>query len=65
MFFQSEESMFYPQWPSFEEFVRYVMDEAESGKPMDVHWAPYAPFCTPCHYEFDVIAKFETLEVIL
>lgn len=55
--------MLYPMWPTFEEFVRYVLHEADIGNVLDVHWAPYTPFCTPCNYDFDVIAKFETLEV--
>lgn len=27
----------------------------------DEHWAPYYSFCTPCHVNFTVIAKLETL----
>lgn len=27
-----------------------------------MHWTPITEFCTPCQVNFDVIAKFETLE---
>lgn len=28
-----------------------------------MHWVPYSNFCTPCKFNFDIIMKFETLEV--
>ncbi|XP_026321132.1 carbohydrate sulfotransferase 11 isoform X1 [Hyposmocoma kahamanoa] len=51
-----------PKYPLFEEFVKYVLDEAKSKKPLDMHWTPYNEFCTPCKFNFDVILKFETLD---
>ncbi|KAJ1530571.1 hypothetical protein ONE63_005455 [Megalurothrips usitatus] len=51
-----------PRWPTFSEFVHYLLDEYKEGNHFDMHWAPIAEFCTPCHLHFEVIAKFETLE---
>lgn len=48
------------KYPSFSEFVTYLLDE--KGKTLDMHWTPITEFCTPCQVKFDVIAKFETLE---
>ncbi|XP_023716367.1 uncharacterized protein LOC111869234 isoform X2 [Cryptotermes secundus] len=49
--------------PTFSEFVNYITDKAGSTKmtKFDEHWAPYYSFCTPCHINFTVIAKLETL----
>lgn len=49
--------------PTFSEFVNYITDTAHSSKApkYDEHWAPYHSFCTPCHINFTVIAKLETL----
>lgn len=52
-----------PKWPTFSEFVQYLLDEFREGRDFDMHWAPIAEFCTPCHLHFEIIAKFETLEV--
>lgn len=43
--------------PTFSEFINYVSDSTT----FDEHWAPYHSFCTPCHVNFTVIAKTETL----
>lgn len=53
------------RWPTFEEFVRYLLDQYDSGEAMDMHWTPITEFCTPCMVHFSVIAKFETLWVRL
>ncbi|PSN31927.1 hypothetical protein C0J52_21772 [Blattella germanica] len=52
-----------PSGPTFSEFVDYITDEAYSSKTQkfDEHWAPFYSFCTPCHVNFTVIAKLETL----
>ncbi|KAK7866837.1 hypothetical protein R5R35_006014 [Gryllus longicercus] len=50
------------RWPTFPEFVRYLVDEHRKGQSFDMHWTPIAEFCTPCQVRFDVIAKFETLQ---
>lgn len=51
-----------PRWPTFSEFVRYLVDEHRKEETFNMHWAPIAEFCTPCQVRFDVIAKFETLQ---
>ncbi|KAJ8717876.1 hypothetical protein PYW07_005806 [Mythimna separata] len=50
------------KYPVFEEFVSYVIDEANAKRSLDMHWTPYTTFCTPCKFNFDVILKFETLD---
>lgn len=52
-----------PRWPTFQEFVKYLIDSHKQGHPMDMHWTPITQFCTPCMVPFDVIAKMETLQV--
>ncbi|GLH08403.1 Carbohydrate sulfotransferase, partial [Gryllus bimaculatus] len=49
--------------PTFEQFVDHVIATGlRAHKPkFDEHWAPYYRFCTPCHVNFTVIAKVETL----
>ncbi|KAJ9588170.1 hypothetical protein L9F63_018462 [Diploptera punctata] len=49
--------------PTFSEFVNYIIDTAQYSKnqKFDEHWAPFHSFCTPCHVNFTVIAKLETL----
>lgn len=51
--------------PTFYEFVRYITEMHKlKGKAMnfDEHWAPYYQFCTPCHINFTIITKVETLK---
>lgn len=47
--------------PTFDEFVQYLID-TDLVQHSDDHWMPYYLFCTPCYINYDVIAKFETLE---
>lgn len=47
--------------PTFEEFVKYL-SETDLVYYADDHWMPYYLYCTPCLLDYDVIAKFETLE---
>ncbi|XP_075215151.1 carbohydrate sulfotransferase 11-like [Lycorma delicatula] len=51
-----------PRWPTFPEFVQYLVDVQHKGDSLDMHWIPMTEFCTPCQIDFDVIAKFETLQ---
>ncbi|XP_063242601.1 carbohydrate sulfotransferase 11 [Bacillus rossius redtenbacheri] len=51
-----------PRWPTFSEFVKYLVDVHKNGEPFDMHWAPVMQFCTPCQVDFHVIIKFETLQ---
>lgn len=50
------------KWPTFSEFVLYLMDTVENGQILDMHWTPITEFCTPCMYDFDIIAHTETLQ---
>lgn len=50
------------RWPTFPEFVDFLLFEAKFGTNLDMHWTPITNFCTPCQVKFDVILKFETLE---
>ncbi|GAB0096286.1 hypothetical protein DMENIID0001_117720 [Sergentomyia squamirostris] len=51
-----------PRWPTFPEFVNYLLNEIHSHHELDMHWTPITNFCTPCQVRFNVIAKFETLD---
>ncbi|XP_049794372.1 carbohydrate sulfotransferase 8-like isoform X1 [Schistocerca nitens] len=46
--------------PTFEEFVRYLLD-TDLSQWADDHWIPYYLYCTPCLLKYDVVAKVETL----
>lgn len=50
------------RWPSFDEFVQYLLDEHRRHAELNMHWTPIAQFCTPCQIRFDIVAKFETLD---
>ncbi|KAK4326838.1 hypothetical protein Pmani_002670 [Petrolisthes manimaculis] len=47
--------------PTFPEFVRYLID-IDLLQYSDDHWMPYYLHCTPCLIDYDIIAKFETLD---
>jgi len=48
--------------PTFEEFVRHVLDEYRTGNELDMHWAPVYSFCNPCQVNLTHIIKFETFD---
>lgn len=52
-----------PRWPTFPEFVSYLLDAVSQGQALDMHWTPITEFCTPCMFNFSVIAHTETLQV--
>lgn len=52
-----------PLYPTFPEFVNFLLDEIKAKKELDMHWTPITNFCTPCQVKFNVVAKFETLAV--
>ncbi|XP_025830160.1 carbohydrate sulfotransferase 9-like isoform X2 [Agrilus planipennis] len=61
---ESDKRMFFRRrWPTFSEFVMYLLDLAKFNKPFDMHWALVTQFCTPCMFNFKFIAHTETLEV--
>merc|ERR1719427_541820 len=46
--------------PTFPEFVDYLLDtEVEE---YNEHWVPYYLLCTPCHLNYTILAKTETIE---
>lgn len=47
--------------PTFEEFVRYLVD-TDLSLYADDHWIPYYLFCTPCLVNYDVIIHFESMQ---
>jgi len=46
--------------PTFSEFVRFIVEEHESGSVLDMHWSPVHSFCTPCQFNLTDIVLFET-----
>jgi len=50
------------RYPTFEEFVRFLLDSYKNGKQLDMHWTPITEFCTPCMFNFKYIAHMETLQ---
>ncbi|XP_045468996.1 carbohydrate sulfotransferase 11-like [Harmonia axyridis] len=50
------------RWPTFPEFVDFLLDCVKHNRPLDMHWTPITEFCTPCLFKFDVIAHTETLQ---
>lgn len=58
---QSKQRKLGSRWPTFPEFVDFLLVEAKRNNVLDMHWTPITNFCTPCQVKFDVIAKFETL----
>lgn len=50
------------RYPTFPEFIGYLLDSVGEGQSLDMHWAPIAEFCTPCMFDFDIIAHTETLQ---
>ncbi|XP_017784239.1 PREDICTED: carbohydrate sulfotransferase 11-like isoform X2 [Nicrophorus vespilloides] len=58
----TDEKLRKQRYPSFPEFIEYVLDSAKEDQPMDMHWTPITEFCTPCQFDFTVIAHTETLQ---
>ncbi|XP_054277247.1 carbohydrate sulfotransferase 11-like [Macrosteles quadrilineatus] len=57
-----DRSLHNPRWPTFPEFVSYLVHEHRKGHTLDMHWTPITEFCSPCQVEFDMILKFDTLD---
>ena len=51
---------FYKDVPTFSEFLAYVIDTPISA--YNEHWRPYHLTCTPCHINYSVVMKLESLE---
>lgn len=57
----------YANIPTFREFVEYLVNEPISA--MNRHWIPISDLCMPCHIDYDIIGRKDTMkadsEVIL
>lgn len=62
IFFQKNKAETRSKWPSFSEFVEYLVDSVRNGERLDMHWTPITEFCTPCMFDFKIIAHTETLQ---
>lgn len=49
------------KYPSFPEFVHWLLDQVKRGSYIDMHFVSATSFCTPCLIRFDMILKFESL----
>ncbi|XP_016934805.1 carbohydrate sulfotransferase 11 isoform X4 [Drosophila suzukii] len=49
------------KFPSFPEFVHWLLDQVKRGSFIDMHFVAATSFCTPCLIRFDMILKFESL----
>ncbi|KAL3867439.1 hypothetical protein ACJMK2_044641 [Sinanodonta woodiana] len=45
----------------FEEFIRYITDKTVWGNSHE-HWLQYESLCHPCHVQYDVIGKMESID---
>ncbi|KAK3610207.1 hypothetical protein CHS0354_038847 [Potamilus streckersoni] len=45
----------------FEEFLRYITDKSVWGNNHE-HWLQYERLCHPCHVQYDVIGKMESID---
>lgn len=48
---------------TFLEFVRYITDEnTMENEGFNEHWAHYSALCHPCHVQYDLIGKYESID---
>lgn len=43
-----------PKFPTYPEFIEWLVDSVRDGKPLDMHWTPVVEFCTPCMFDIKV-----------
>ncbi|XP_068164937.1 carbohydrate sulfotransferase 12-like [Antennarius striatus] len=48
-------------FPSFHNFIQYLIDRKTQRKPFDQHWRPMYQLCNPCLIKYDFIGYQETL----
>ncbi|XP_050298930.1 carbohydrate sulfotransferase 11-like [Anthonomus grandis grandis] len=60
--YRKNKNAYRPRYPTYSEFVQWLVDSASRGKPLDMHWTPVTEFCTPCMFNIKFIAHTETLE---
>ncbi|XP_020649362.3 carbohydrate sulfotransferase 8 isoform X2 [Pogona vitticeps] len=44
---------------TFQDFVNYIL--SRNPKVLDIHWKPMHLLCDPCHIQYDIVGKYETL----
>ncbi|KAF2365121.1 Sulfotransferase [Trinorchestia longiramus] len=49
-------------YPSFPQFVDFIVQEHAEGKRLDEHWMPYTHFCSLCQVNYTYVLKFEYLQ---
>ena len=49
-------------FPTFTEFIRYILDEFRAGNELNRHWTPMYRLCNPCKLNLTHIIKFETFD---
>ncbi|XP_070548227.1 carbohydrate sulfotransferase 11-like [Ptychodera flava] len=47
---------------TFPEFIDYILHQYKSHSFPNIHWAPMHKLCHPCHINYDMVVKFETLQ---
>ena len=53
------QNIMYNNVPTFKEFVSYLLET--SVATYNEHWLPYFLLCTPCHVQYNIIGKTETI----
>lgn len=51
-----------PNFPTFEEFLKFIVQSYKNNKALDEHWCPYWKFCTPCTINYTLVLKLDTLK---
>ncbi|XP_070198056.1 carbohydrate sulfotransferase 11-like [Littorina saxatilis] len=46
----------------FDEFLRFVVDQAEKGAALNEHWERFHKLCHPCTVRYDFVGRYEHLE---
>jgi len=46
----------------FTEFLQFLIDSGKRGDFLNQHWAPYTLLCDPCHMNYDIVMKLETVD---
>ena len=49
------------KFPTFEDYINFLVDEENIPYQNDLHWASYFSLCNPCSHKYDIIIKLETL----
>lgn len=49
-------------YPTFPQYVDYIVRRYVTGAHMDEHWHPYSTFCSLCQVNYDYILRFENIE---